>query len=98
MTTNNTLDSRPSSPRLSVEEWNDLCRIMNGYIYAQTLATACDLDLFTYLSKFPGARLGDIESKLNLSPYSTRVLMLACCVTRLVNKDESGRYFNSPLA
>jgi hypothetical protein len=86
-----------ASERLSTAEWNDLCQIMNGYINSQVLATACDFDLFGYLAEHSGATLDDIQKGLNLSAYAARVLMLGCCATGLVKKNENG-YFNSPLA
>jgi hypothetical protein len=39
---------------LSNDEWMQLCQVMNGYIYSQTIAPACDLGLFTILSANPG--------------------------------------------
>ena len=45
--------------QLSGAEWKQLCEIMNGYIYSQTLTTACDFDLFTHLSRRPGATQED---------------------------------------
>jgi hypothetical protein len=72
---------------------------MNGYIYSQALMTACDFDLFSELSRHPGATQVDVQRLLGLSPYSTRVLMLACCATGLVLRDATtGGYRNSDLA
>jgi hypothetical protein len=86
-------------PILSNEEWMSFCAIMNGYIYSQTLATACDFDLFTYLSKHPGATQEEVSEVLALSSYSTRVLLLACCAVGLIYRaKETGGYFNSPIA
>jgi O-methyltransferase domain/Dimerisation domain len=79
-------------------EWNQLCGIMNGYIYSQTLATACDLDVFTFLETHPQATLDAIAEGLGLSQYAARVLMLACCATKLIVKNERGQYANSGLA
>ena len=86
-------------PILSNKEWMSLCAIMNGYIYSQTLATACDFDLFTYLSKHPGATQEQVRDVLALSSYSTRVLLLACCAVGLIYRAEAaGGYFNSLIA
>jgi O-methyltransferase domain/Dimerisation domain len=86
-------------PILSNEEWMSFCAIMNGYIYSQTLATACDFDLFSYLSKHPGATQDELREVLGLSPYSIRVLLLACCAVDLIYRaEETGGYFNSPIA
>jgi precorrin-6B methylase 2 len=93
-------DAQPAqvSP-ISNQEWKQLCEIMNGYIYSQTLVTACDLQLFTYLSQNPGVTREDLRRNLGLSEHCTRVLMLAACAVGLVRRDaESGRYYNSDLA
>ena len=84
---------------ISHREWKELCEVMNGYIYSQTLVSACDLDLFTFLSQHPGAGRGDLERGLGLTEYCTRVLMLAACTTGLVRKEpRTGKYYNSDLA
>jgi precorrin-6B methylase 2 len=84
---------------VSKQEWLQLCEIMNGYIYSQTLVTACDLQLFTYLSRNHGATRDDLQRDLRLSGHCTRVLMLAACAVGLVRREaESGRYYNSQLA
>lgn len=84
---------------IDTAEWNQLCRVMNGYIYSQTIATACDLDLFTWLSQHPGATREEIARGLSLSTYATRVLLLACCATELIERDlQTEGYFNSKLA
>jgi methyltransferase len=96
--------SAPNGPEIDPAamthaEWGQLCELMNGYIYSQTLATACDVDLFTFLAHHPGSRVEDVAAGLKLSSYATRVLMLACCAIGIVLRDdESGVYSNSPLA
>src|SRR5260370_21981104 len=86
-------------PILSNEEWVSFCAIMNGYIYSQTLATACDFDLFTYLSKRPGATQAELSEVLTLSSYATRVLLLGCCAVGLIYRaEETGGCFFSPIA
>jgi len=89
---------RPQVFPISNKEWRQLCEIMNGYIYSQTLVTACDLQLFTYLSRNQGATRDDLRRNLGLSEYCTRVLMLAACAVGLVRREESGRYYNSDIA
>ena len=90
---------RPQPSSVSNREWQQLCQIMNGYIYSQTLVTACDLKLFNYLSRNQGATQDDLRRNLGLSEYCTRVLMLAACAVGLVRREaESGRYYNSELA
>src|SRR5262245_27062896 len=84
---------------LSSEEWTRLCSVMNGYIYSQTLATACELGLFTHLSSNPGVTQEDLGESLRLSLHSTRVLMLAVCTAGLARRDEAtGRYYNTELS
>jgi hypothetical protein len=84
---------------LSNEEWKQLCDVMNGYIYSQTLATACDLDLFSYLATNPGVTQEDLARSLGLSRHCTRILMLAVCTAGLVSRDsKTGRYYNSGIS
>jgi len=87
------LRSQIMTPILSNEEWMSFCAIMNGYIYSQTLATACDFDLFTYVSKHPGATQEELGEMLALSSYSTRVLLLACCAVGLIYRAEENLIF-----
>lgn len=89
----------PTALPLSREEWTQLCSVMNGYIYSQTLATACELGLFTHLSSSPGVTQEDLRASLRLSAHSTSVLMLAVCTAGLVRRDDtSGRYYNTELS
>lgn len=86
-------DSQP----ISHSEWKQLCEVMNGYIYSQTLVTGCDLGLFTLLSKIPGASQNELQKALGTSEHGTRVLMLAACACGLVRRDENGGYRNTSL-
>lgn len=88
----------PQASAISNQEWQQLCEIMNGYIYSQTLVTACDLQLFTYLSRNQGATREELRRNLELTEHCTRVLMLAACAVGLVRREESGKYYNSDLA
>jgi ubiquinone/menaquinone biosynthesis C-methylase UbiE len=93
------INSSEEASGLSHGDWTQLCEVMNGYIYSQALATACDLDLFTFLAQHPGALIQDVHEQLELSAYGARVLLLACCASRLIRRDEkTGGYFNSRLA
>lgn len=81
------------------EDWKHLFSIMNGFVHTQALAAACDLGLFGFLAAHPGADQRTIAARLSLSAYSTRVLMLACCATGLVHRDERTLgYRNSDIA
>jgi len=71
---------------------------MNGYICSQTLVAACELDVFNYLSAHPGATQEGLARGLNLSPYCTRIVMLACCAVGVVRRDKCGGYRNTTLA
>jgi hypothetical protein len=84
---------------LSNDEWTQLCQVMNAYIYSQTLATACDVGLFAFLSANPGATREALGRAMGLTAHGTRVLMLAACAAGLVRRDgESGGYRNSEMA
>lgn len=84
---------------LSNTQWKQLCDVMNGYIYSQTLVSACDLDLFTYLSAHPGATQEELAQSLGLSSHCTRILMLACSAVGMVSRDSGGAgYRNSEIA
>src|SRR5688572_5980497 len=83
---------------ITASEWGRLCTVMNGYIYSQTIATACELELFTFLARHDGADRETIAAGLSLSPHAARVLLLACCTAGLVERDAEGRYRNSALA
>ena len=84
---------------LTEKHWKQLNELMNGYIYSQTLVSACNFDLFTLLSRKPGSVQEELCQSLGLSPYCTRVLMLAVCAVGLVRRDtETGGYYNSDLA
>lgn len=84
---------------LNTSDWNKLGSLMNGYIYSIALSTACELDLFTWLSQNPGATQERIAETLSLSHHAARVLLLACCAAKLIerNSDNLG-YYNSQLA
>jgi len=89
----------PSPAPVTPAEWKQLCGVMNGYVYSQTLVTACDLDLFTCLSAHAGATQAQVAQSLGLSPHGARVLMLACCAAGLVVRDGAGGgYRNSEIA
>ncbi len=84
---------------IDTSDWNKFCKLSNGYIYSLTLSTACDLDLFTWLSKNAGATQEQIAEGLSLHPHPTRILLLSCCTAELIKRDhESLGYVNSELA
>ena len=92
------LPASAASKSVTHRQWKQLCETMNGYIYSQTLVTACELDLFTYLSAHPGATQEELARGLKLSPYCTRILMLACCAAGVVRRNRNDGYRNTQLA
>lgn len=73
--------------------------VLNGYAYFQSLAAACELGLFTYLSEHPAQTLGAISEHLKLTPYATRVLLLSGCALNLLNRNERrGTYSNTSIS
>jgi ubiquinone/menaquinone biosynthesis C-methylase UbiE len=84
---------------LDTSDWKQLGFLLNGYVYSIALSTACELDLFSWLSQHPGAAKEQIAEGLSLSTHSARVLLLACCASGLIERDcENKGYVNSPLA
>jgi O-methyltransferase domain/Dimerisation domain len=95
----NSVASEGDPASVTNTEWKQLCEVMNGYIYSQTLATACELDLFSWLSAHPGETQDQLAQRLGLSSHCTRVLMLACCAAGLVLRDVADAgYRNSEIA
>lgn len=98
-TTERSDQTTQQSLTLNREEWSQFHQILFGYLYSQILHTACELDLFTFLSKNPKSDLDDIQKALNLSPNAARLFMAGCCVTGLVHKDvKDNCYSNTPLS
>lgn len=70
--------------------------VLNGYAYFQSLVAACELGLFTYLSKHPGQTLEAISEHLKITSYATRVLLLSGCALGLL--DKNGTYSNTSIS
>ncbi|MGG8408116.1 methyltransferase [Streptomyces sp. 12297] len=82
---------------ISADQWNRLCTLMNGWVFTQTLATACEVGLFDALDKYPGSTGEVLAKELSLDAHGTRVLLLACSALDVVERDGDG-YRNSELA
>jgi|SRR5215213_7401981 len=68
--------------------------IVFGYAMFQALFAACELDMFTKLSKKPGMTADELSLELELPAHSTRLLLLTCSSMELVIKN-GDRYYNS---
>ncbi len=75
-------------------EYTKLRPIVFGYAMFQTLFAACELDIFTKLSKEPGMTADELSYQLGLPAHSTRLLLLMCSSIELVVKN-GDRYYNS---
>lgn len=75
-------------------EYAKLRPIVFGYATFETLYAACELDVFTKLSRRPGMTAAEMSLELDLPPHSTRLLLLTCCSIELLVKN-GDRYFNS---
>jgi hypothetical protein len=83
---------------LSDDEWALISSAMNAFMHSEALASACELGLFTTLSRSPGARVPEIAAALEIGEYPARVLLLGCSSAGLVRHDASGGYYNSSAA
>lgn len=80
---------------VTADEWNRLLNSLNAYVHTQCLVTACELDLFSFLSAKNGASRQDVAEALQLETYSARILLLGCCTAGLIRRDpESRNYYN----
>ena len=75
-------------------EYKKLQPIVFGYAMFEALFAACELDMFTKLSKNPGMTLDDLARELELPDHSTRLLLLTLSSIELVVKNRD-RYYNS---
>jgi hypothetical protein len=78
-------------------EYARLRPIVFGYAMFETLFAACELDLFTKLSRTPGMTAEEISLALDLPAHSTRLLLLTCSSMELVVKN-GDRYYNSSVS
>src|SRR3954471_13257033 len=75
-------------------EYAKLQPIVFGYAMFETLYAACELDLFTKLSRRPGMTADELSGEIELPAHSTRLLLLNCSSIELVVKN-GDRYWNS---
>ena len=94
------IDARETiESRLSKKEWDKFFNIMNGYVYTQTMAAACEFGLFDYLQENPGASAAEICKALDFRKIDARVFLLACCSTELIERDPiTFGYHNSKIS
>ncbi|AUX24086.1 methyltransferase [Sorangium cellulosum] len=83
---------------ISPQDWTALCGLMNGWVQSTALGAACELGLFDFLSRRPGATVEDVAAGLDITRHGARVLLLACSATGTVQRDGSGAYANTALA
>jgi hypothetical protein len=72
----------------------ELMLILGGAGFFQAMAAAHELGLFRYLADHPGVSQTTLAEGLGLPTASARVLLLACCAMRLVERTEAGEYRN----
>jgi hypothetical protein len=75
-------------------EYAHIRPIVFGYAMFEALFAACELDLFTKLSKTPGLTADEVAEAIELPAHSTRLLLLTLSSMELVVKNGE-RYWNS---
>src|SRR5205085_12604328 len=78
-------------------EYAKLRPIVFGYAMFQALFVACELDMFTKLSRKPGMTANELSRQLELPAHSTRLLLLMCSSMELIVKNDN-RYYNSSVS
>jgi methyltransferase len=73
----------------------ELMLMLGGAGFFQAMVAAHELGLFRYLAAHPDTRQTAIAEALGLPPASVRVLLLACCAMRLVERTPAGEYHNA---
>lgn len=79
----------------AADPFEELQKIIFGYVRFQFLAAAVKSNLFTLL--LPGRSLDELAPLLGMSPRSTRTLLLGCCSLGLVRQLD-GRFVCSDVA
>ncbi|HYH99741.1 methyltransferase [Hyalangium sp.] len=72
----------------------ELMLMLGGAGFFQALVAAHELGLFRYLAAHPGMSQAALAEGLGLPPASLRVLLLACCAMKLVERTQDGEYRN----
>jgi SAM-dependent methyltransferase len=75
-----------------------MCLVMGGHIYFQTLSAAVQLDLFTQLARKGPLSREAIAAVLGIAEKPARILLLGCSALGLVRRHRDGRYGNTRLA
>lgn len=84
--------------RIPPQDLRELRIVIGGFAHFQALAAACELGLFDHLSESGGRTAAEIRRRLKVSAHGARLLLNACCATRLLRRDGRGRYRNGPVA
>ncbi len=71
--------------------------VLGGHVFFQTLRSAVDLDVFTMLSRNPGATLARLAELAGVERKPMRILLLGCTALGLIEKHSDG-YCNSVVA
>ncbi len=83
---------------VSARDLRELRLVIGGFAHFEALVAACDLGLFDYLSESPGRTAAQVRRRLGISEHGARILLNACCATRLLRKDATSRYRNRGVA
>jgi hypothetical protein len=86
-----------SEPVFSATAMERFELILGGHVFFETLFSAVDLDLFTILSRNPGASLIVLAEMAGVECKPMRILLLGCTALDLIEKRDEG-YYNSSLA
>lgn len=84
-------------PSWSDPEIQPLLPLLYGHFGFQTLYCACELGIFEFLSRNPGSSAAAIAEAVGLEAHPARLLLGACCVTRLLKRTGDG-YSNAAIA
>lgn len=91
--------TRSTTRHLTTREIREFNLVMGGHAFFEALATACELDLFTQLSRRPNRTLRQLAADVAISESAARVLLLALAAIGLVDRNpRRGTYRNSRTA
>ena len=88
----------PQNLAVEDRELHEFRLIMGGHIFFQAMSAACQLDLFTWLSRNPGKPAAAIQKALGLPQHQCRVLLMSLCTLNLIKKNPRGLFRNATLS